>query len=120
MLEGDQRLHEEPEVYQPANRKTNMFSRWPIFNASCTAVSSATLQWLKRSASVAGMDNSAVTSGIKRRRVGVDVIKDTMSDLAAQNDMYAAEKFSNSFGISHVLNSFVESEYVAHVCCSVK
>ena len=90
------------------------------FNASCTAISSATLVSSKRSAGAAGMDTSGVASGSKRRRVEETIVKNTTSELAVQNGIYAAEKFSDPFAISHVLNLLVESEYVARVCCSAK
>ena len=78
-------------------------------------MSSEPLASSKRSASVAGMDTSAETSGSKRPRVK-NIIKNTTSALAVQNGIYAAEKFSDSFTISHVLNLLVESECVGYFC----
>jgi len=68
-----------------------------------------TLVSSKRSASAAGMEAGAETSGSKRQRVQKDS-KKAVQSLAVQNGIYAAEKFSDSFSISHVLNLLVESE----------
>jgi len=75
------------------------------------AVSSATLVSSKRSASAAGVDGGAKTSGSKRQRVRK---MDTTQSLAEQAATYAAEKFSDSFSVSHVLNLLVrcENQYV--------
>jgi hypothetical protein len=80
-------------------------------NVRRTAISSVTLvSPRKRSASAAGMDVSATTSGSKRQRM--EAINKARLPLAIQNGIYAGEKFSDSFSISHVLNLLVESEYV--------
>ena len=79
-------------------------------------MSSTTLVSSKRSASVAGMDASGGTSSNKRQRARKNTTKKTTETLAVQNGIYAAEKFSDSFSISHVLNLLVESEYVVRTC----
>jgi hypothetical protein len=56
------------------------------------------------------MDASVVASGSKRQRT--ETINRATMSLAAQNGIYAGEKFSDSFSISHVLNLLVESEHV--------
>jgi len=55
------------------------------------------------------MEAGVEISGSKRQRVQKDSRK-TTQPLAVQNGIYAAEKFSDSFSISHVLNLLVESE----------
>ena len=66
----------------------------------------------KRSASVAGMDANAGTSSSKRPR---GTKKPAKKVLANQNGIYSAEKFSDSFSISHVLNLLIESEYASNL-----
>ena len=78
-------------------------------------MSSVTLVSSKRSASAAGMDASAGTSGKKRQHVKKATERRTTDALAVQNGVYAAEKFSDSFSISHVLNLLVSGEYVVDV-----
>ena len=73
-------------------------------------VSLATLVSSKRSANAAGMEASAETGGNKRQRVQKDSVKTATQTLAVQNGIYAAEKFSDSLSVSHVLNLLVESE----------
>ena len=73
------------------------------------AVSSATLV-SKRSASAAGMDSGTATSGSKRRRVQKNSTREVTQSLAAQAGTYAAEKLSDSFSVSHVLNLLVLGE----------
>ncbi|KAF9647703.1 hypothetical protein BDM02DRAFT_3270005 [Thelephora ganbajun] len=92
MRDADQRLDEEPDTPQPT-----------------TPVSSATLVSTKRSASAAGMEAGTEIPSSKRQRVQ-DSIKAATQALAAQNGIYAAEKFSDSFSISHVLNLLVEND----------
>ena len=75
-----------------------------------TAVASATLVFNKRSASAAGMHGGAGTSGNKRRRVQKNSTRETTQSLAIQAGTYAAEKFSDSFSVSHVLNLLVQGE----------
>jgi hypothetical protein len=55
------------------------------------------------------MEVDAEPSSSKRRRVQ-ESIKTATQTLAVQSGIYAAEKFSDSFCISHVLNLLVESE----------
>ena len=74
-----------------------------------TAVSSATLA-SKRTASAAGMDGGAGTSGSKRRRIQKNSTTEVTQSLADQTDTYAAEKLSDSFSVSHVLNLLVLGE----------
>ena len=83
-------------------------------NAISAATSSVTLVSSKRSASVAGMGASGETSGNKRQRIQKNTTKKATETLAVQNGIYAAEKISDSFSISHVLNLLVESEYVVY------
>ena len=73
--------------------------------------SSETMVSLKRSVGAAGMEASEVISGSKRQRTEKDSSKKTTQILAVQNGIYAAEKFSGLFSISHVLNLLVESEH---------
>jgi len=61
------------------------------------------------------MDASAGTSGKKRQHVKKATERRTTDALAVQNGVYAAEKFSDSFSISHVLNLLVSGEYVVDV-----
>lgn len=76
-----------------------------------TAVSSATLVSSKRSASTAEMDaNIEISSGSKRQRIRRPPTKAANEALADQNGIYAAEKFSDSLSISHVVNLLVQSE----------
>ena len=81
-----------------------------MLKLSCAAVSSVTLISSKRSASAAGIEASTGTSGSKRQRIRKDTTRKTTQTLADQNGIYAAEKYSDSFSISHVLNLLVESE----------
>ena len=74
------------------------------------AVSSAILMSNKRSSRTAGMNGSVGTSGNKRRRVQKSSTGETTQSLAAQTGTYAAEKFSDSFTVSHVLNLLVQGE----------
>jgi len=64
-------------------------------------------------------------SSNKRQRAQKVSTKATTQTLADQNGIYAAEKFSDSFSIGHVLNLLVESEdryphtrsyWLTHVC----
>ena len=64
----------------------------------------------KRSASAAGMKVGAETSSSKRQRVQKNPTKTVADTLAIQNGTYAAEKLSDSFCISHVLNLLIKSE----------
>ena len=41
--------------------------------------------------------------------------KNTREELAVQDGIYAAEKFSDSFFISHVINLLVAGEYFIHL-----
>jgi sulfur transfer complex TusBCD TusB component (DsrH family) len=41
-------------------------------------------------------------------------LRDITQDLKVQNGIYAAEKFSDSFSISHVVNLLVRGEYDLH------
>ena len=84
-------------------------------NGVCIAISSVTLVSSKRSASVAGMDASGGTSSNKRQRVQKNTMKKATETLAVQNGIYAAEKFSDSFSISHVLNLLIESMWCIRV-----
>ena len=69
----------------------------------------------KRSASAAGMKVSVEISGSKRQRVQKNPTKTVADTLAIQNGTYAAEKLSDSFCISHVLNLLIKSEnFCAH------
>ena len=56
------------------------------------------------------MDVGAETSGSKRQRTQKDSVRKTTLSLAIQDGTYAAEKFSDSFSISHVLNLLIDSE----------
>jgi len=56
------------------------------------------------------MGAGAEIPGSKRQRVQKDSTRTATQTLAVQNGIYAAEKFSDSFSISHVLNLLVESE----------
>ena len=69
----------------------------------------------KRSAGAAGMDASELVSSGKRPRVKKDATKNTTQHLGVQHGIYAAEKFSSSLSISHVLTLLVESEYGIYV-----
>ena len=69
----------------------------------------------KRSASVAGMDANAGTSSSTRPRGTKKPAKKVNQALANQNGIYSAEKFSDSFSISHVLNLLIESEYASNL-----
>jgi len=72
-------------------------------NRAYIAISSATLVSSKRSASVAGMEASSGTSSNKRKRVQKNTAKKATETLTVQNGIYATEKFSDSFSISHVV-----------------
>ena len=61
------------------------------------------------------MDTSAVNSGSKRRRVKKIATRGTTRTLSEQDGIYSAEKFSDSFCISHVVNLLIKGEYVVHV-----
>ena len=56
------------------------------------------------------MDASAGTLGGKRQRTQKNSTNEITLSLATQDGTYAAEKFSDSFSISHVLNLLVKSE----------
>jgi len=56
------------------------------------------------------MKTSAEASGNKRQRMQKGPAKTTTQTLAVQNGMYAAERLSDSFVISHVLNLLITSE----------
>jgi len=56
------------------------------------------------------MKTSAEASGSKRKRTQKGPAKTTTQTLAVQNGMYAAERLSDSFFISHVLNLLIRSE----------
>ena len=56
------------------------------------------------------MKASAEISGGKRQRVQKNPAKTVADTLAIQNGTYAAEKLSDSFCISHVLNLLIKSE----------
>ena len=56
------------------------------------------------------MDVGAETSGSKRQRTQKDSVRKATLSLAIQDGTYAAEKFSDSFSISHVLNLLIDSE----------
>jgi len=75
-----------------------------------TAASSATLISTKRTASAARMDSGAGTSGKKRRLVQKNSAREATQSLATQVGTYAAEKLSDTFSVSHVLNLLVRSE----------
>ena len=60
------------------------------------------------------MGASGGTSSNKRQRVQKNTAKKATETLAVQNGIYAAEKFSDSFSVSHVLNLLIESEYVVY------
>ena len=75
-----------------------------------SSVSSATPMSLKRSAGTAGMEVGTETSGGKRRRVQMASTKETTTALIIQNERYASNKFSGSFGISHAINLLVQGE----------
>ena len=62
------------------------------------------------------MDTSAVNLGSKRRRVEKKTTRRTTRTLSEQDGIYSAEKFSDSFCISHVVNLLIKGEYVVHVC----
>ena len=65
----------------------------------------------KRTASAAGMEASAETSsGSKRKRMQKGTMRPVAQTLADQNGVCAADKFSDSSSISHVVNLLVESE----------
>ena len=87
-----------------------MYFRGASVDTNWAAVSSATLVSSKRPASVAGMDGGSGTSGRKRRRVQKSSTRETTQSLAAQAGTYAAEKFSDSFTVSHVLNLLIQGE----------
>ncbi|KAF9780823.1 hypothetical protein BJ322DRAFT_1112224 [Thelephora terrestris] len=74
------------------------------------SISSATVASFKHSASTAGLDTGAEALSTKWQRTGKDPIKKIMRSLAVQAGMYAAEKFSDSFSISHVLNLLIEND----------
>ncbi|KAF9649100.1 hypothetical protein BDM02DRAFT_3167171 [Thelephora ganbajun] len=93
MGDVDRRLDEEPDTPQPT-----------------TPVSSATLVSSKRPTSAAGMEGGAEIPSSKRQRVQKDTVKRATKTLAVQDGIYAAEKFSDSFFISHVINLLVESD----------
>ena len=77
---------------------------------SYAATSSNTAVSHKRSAGTAGMDASELASGEKRQRMEKDASKKTTQHLGVQHGIYAAEKFSGSFSVSHVLSLLVRSE----------
>ena len=81
-----------------------------MLKLSFAAVSSVMLISSKWSASMAGMEVSTGTLGSKRRHIRKDTMRKTTQTLADQKGVYAAEKFSDSLCISHVLNLLVESE----------
>ena len=56
------------------------------------------------------MEVSAGTSGSKRQRIQKNTVKGTTQPFANQVGTYAAEKFSDSFSTSHVLNLLVRGE----------
>ena len=103
------RLDEEPHDSQPATGKMNAL-RYKDTKASRTGVSSTTLVSFKRSASTAGMEIGAGISGGKRQRTKEGIISMNRQSLAERDGIYSAEKFSDSFSISHVLNLLVKSE----------
>jgi hypothetical protein len=74
-------------------------------------MSSTTLVSSKRSAGAAGMEVS--TEGSKRRRLRGGPRK-PMGLHKAQNGIYAAEKLSDSFSVSHVVNLLIRSECTIH------
>ena len=97
---------------------------------SYTAASSVALVSPNWSASAVGGDAGKVASGGKSKivkkaktkkatteKTTTEKTKKTTQTLADQNGIYAAEKFSGSFSISHVLNLLVESEYVVPFHC---
>lgn len=104
----------EPSDSQRTICKIDRFiSGYVHINTSSTAISSATVASFKHSASTAGLDTGAEALSTKWQRTGKDPIKKIMRSLAVQAGMYAAEKFSDSFSISHVLNLLIESEHAA-------
>ena len=74
-----------------------------------TAVSSATLVSSKRNASVARMDSSTGITGGKRQRVQKSSAR-TVRPFDGEAGTYTAEKFPDSFSVSHVLNLLVQGE----------
>ena len=68
----------------------------------------------KRSASVAGIDANVGTSSSKRPRVTKKPANGVAKLLENQNGIYSAEKFYDSFSISHVLNLLIKSEYASN------
>ncbi|KAF9645198.1 hypothetical protein BDM02DRAFT_687172 [Thelephora ganbajun] len=77
---------------------------------SMTPVSLVTLVSSKRTTSAAGMEASAEISGSKRQRIQKVSTKMATQTLVVQNGIYAAEKFSDSLSISHVLNLLAQSD----------
>ena len=59
------------------------------------------------------MDTNTGTSSSKRQRVAKKSVKKLKQTLANQDGIYSAEKFSDSFSISHVLNLLIESMYAS-------
>ena len=113
--DAEERLDEGQDDSQPTACKTDVFSCGYLLMRVSAAVSSITLVSSKRSANVTGIDTSAEASGSKRQRAQKDSGRKTTQSLAIQDAVYAAEKFSNSFIISHVLNLLVESEHAVPI-----